>query len=61
VARLPERDQKIVHYHYFNGMRFEQIAELLGVSKPRVSQLHRGALTKLRDELGDSRQLYTIG
>ncbi|SAL10576.1 sigma-70 family RNA polymerase sigma factor [Caballeronia telluris] len=61
VSGLPERDHKIIHYHYFNGLRFDQIADILGVSKARVSQLHHAALARLRDHLGGSRQLYTIG
>jgi RNA polymerase sigma factor FliA len=61
VRQLDERDYKIIHYHYFNGMRFEQIADILGVSKARVSQLHRAALGRLRERLGNQRQLYTKG
>lgn len=39
------------YQHYFNGVEFKHIAELLGVSKGRVSQLHRAALEKVRARL----------
>ncbi|WP_244830727.1 sigma-70 family RNA polymerase sigma factor [Caballeronia sp. TF1N1] len=61
VSGMVERDRKIIQYHYFNGMRFEQIANILGISRARVSQLHHAALAHLREELGGSRHLYTIG
>jgi RNA polymerase sigma factor for flagellar operon FliA len=48
VAHLPEREAIIVRQHYENGMSFTQIALLLGVTKGRVSQLHRAAVERLR-------------
>jgi RNA polymerase sigma factor for flagellar operon FliA len=51
IVQLPERDRAILHYHYEEGMIFDQIGELLGITKGRVSQLHRGALELLRKRL----------
>ena len=51
VARLPEREAVIIRQHYENGVSFTRIAELLGLSKGRVSQLHAGALATLRKRL----------
>jgi RNA polymerase sigma factor for flagellar operon FliA len=51
VARLPEREARIVDLHYFQGVPFKEIATSLGVSEPRVSQLHSRALTMLRSLL----------
>ncbi len=47
VDRLPERERLIVRMHYFQGARFKDIGELLGVSEPRVSQLHTRAMKQL--------------
>lgn len=52
VDRLPERERTIVRLHYFEGVRFKDIGQLLGVSEPRISQLHSRALGRLRSELG---------
>ena len=51
VQQLPERTQKIIHYHYFLGLAFEPIGHLLGLTKGRISQLHRAALIELRQTL----------
>lgn len=47
VEALGERERLIIRGHYFQGLDFERLALLLGVSKGRVSQLHRTALVKL--------------
>lgn len=55
IARLPDREETIIRQHYENGVSFAQIAQLLGLSKGRVSQLHAAALAKLRANLGKIR------
>ena len=52
VAQLPEREAAVVGHHYSNGLSFGQIAELMGLSKGRISQLHHSALERLRKRLG---------
>lgn len=61
VAHLPDRTRKIIQYHYFHGLGFEQIADILGLSKGRISQLHRAALAELRKRLGEPEHLHVIG
>jgi RNA polymerase sigma factor for flagellar operon FliA len=51
VALLPEREADIVTWHYFDELAFKTIAGRLGVSEPRVSQLHSRALVRLKTEL----------
>ncbi|MEO7096626.1 MAG: sigma-70 family RNA polymerase sigma factor [Polyangiales bacterium] len=53
IAQLPERERTIVQMHYFQGARFKEIGALLGVSEPRVSQLHTRAMGQLKKILGD--------
>jgi RNA polymerase sigma factor for flagellar operon FliA len=53
VAQLPDRERLIVSMHYFDGVLFKDIGALLGVSEPRVSQLHARAMAKLRTLLQD--------
>ncbi len=48
LARLPERDRRIIRLHYMEDVNFDQIAVLLGLSKGRISQLHKAALMLLR-------------
>lgn len=56
VMRLPARERMVVQLHYFSDVRFKQIGELLGVSEPRVSQLHARALQRLREMLAPELQ-----
>ncbi len=51
VALLPEREASIVTWHYFEGVAFKDIAARLGVSEPRISQLHARAMGRLRTNL----------
>jgi RNA polymerase sigma factor for flagellar operon FliA len=53
IAQLPERERTIVQMHYFQGARFKEIGALLGVSEPRVSQLHTRAMGQLKKLLGE--------
>lgn len=48
VGTLPEREAFVIQQHYRNGVSFQQISMLLGVSKGRVSQIHKEALDRLR-------------
>lgn len=54
VGRLTAREQEVVRLHYFQSKSFDEVAEQLGLSKGRVSQLHTQALGRLRSLLGDS-------
>jgi RNA polymerase sigma factor for flagellar operon FliA len=49
MEKLPERERRIVGMHYFDGVKFKDIGAELGVSEPRVSQLHARALGLLRE------------
>jgi RNA polymerase sigma factor for flagellar operon FliA len=52
LDRLPQREQGIIRHHYLHGVPFEEIAAALGLSKGRVSQMHKAALALLRKRLG---------
>jgi RNA polymerase sigma factor FliA len=51
LAHLPDPGGQIIRYHYLDGLSFEQIARAFGLSKGRISQIHRGALRSLKDRL----------
>ena len=51
LALIPDREQMILRHHYLEGIALDVIAELLGLSKGRVSQLHKGAIALLRKRL----------
>ncbi len=49
VDKLTEPGRQIIRRHYFDGLQFSAIAELLGLSKGRISQLHARAISELRE------------
>lgn len=51
ISNLPAQEHKVIRYHYLEGLSFEHIATALGVSKGRISQIHRAALRSLRERL----------
>jgi RNA polymerase sigma factor FliA len=51
LDRLPAREQDIVRLHYREGMSFEQLGALFGVTKGRISQLHKAAIALMRKRL----------
>jgi len=54
VDRLPERERNIITAHYFEGVQLRAIAKDLGVSEPRVSQLHARAVARLREMMNEA-------
>jgi RNA polymerase sigma factor (sigma-70 family) len=51
VARLPERDKKILYLSYVEGWKNKNIASYLGVSSARITQLMEAIEQKCRMEL----------
>ena len=49
---LDERERKILHLRFFEGLTQSQIAQQVGISQMHVSRLIRRALEKIRDEIG---------
>jgi RNA polymerase sigma factor for flagellar operon FliA len=49
VDLLPERERHIVSSHYFRGVKFKDLGAELGVSEPRISQLHSRAIARLKE------------
>jgi RNA polymerase sigma factor for flagellar operon FliA len=47
IARLPERERQVISL-YSQGLTMKQIAQLMHVDESRVSQLHSGALVRLK-------------
>jgi RNA polymerase sigma factor for flagellar operon FliA len=52
-VRLPDKERTVIEWHYVEGKKFECLAEKLGLSKGRISQLHAQALLRMRHWLDD--------
>lgn len=51
MRTLPEREMALLAGFYFEGRRFDEVAEELGISKSWASRLHQKALDRLREAL----------
>lgn len=57
IAGLPDQDQTVVRLHYLEGLEFARIADTLGLTRGRISQIHAGALQRLRRRLPPPKNL----
>ena len=48
---LDERERKILHLRFFEGLTQSQIAQQVGISQMHVSRLIRRSLEKIREEI----------
>lgn len=53
IERLPERQRLVLRLYYDEGMTLRQIADVLGVTESRVSQIHAEAIGRLRAMVAD--------
>ncbi|HEX2039582.1 MAG TPA: SigB/SigF/SigG family RNA polymerase sigma factor [Acidimicrobiales bacterium] len=53
ISQLPPREQKILHYRFFEGMTQSEIAARLGISQMHVSRLLARSLAQLRSAAED--------
>jgi RNA polymerase sigma factor for flagellar operon FliA len=51
VRRLPQRDQIVLSLYYWERLSLTEIAQVLGVSESRISQVHGSAIRMLRSSL----------
>ena len=56
---LDERERKILHLRFFNGLTQSQIAQQIGISQMHVSRLIRRSLEKIRDEIAAEEEAGT--
>ena len=52
IQELPERERRVVLLYYERDLTMKEVAEVLGVTESRVSQVHAGALFRLSMRLG---------
>jgi RNA polymerase sigma factor for flagellar operon FliA len=49
VDALPDQERRVIKYHYLQNLEFTEIARAFGLSKGRISQIHKHALMLLRE------------
>ncbi|MET4682549.1 sigma-70 family RNA polymerase sigma factor [Brevundimonas faecalis] len=61
LDQLSPKERRIISLHYIEGLDFTSIAAAHGLSKGRISQLHKLALTQLRRRLLEPPSEYPSG
>jgi len=56
LEELSEREKLVVTLYYYEELTLKEIAQILGVTDSRVSQLHTKAILRLRGKLGKMRE-----
>lgn len=51
VDVLPERERMIINLYYYSELTYKEIAEIMGISESRISQLHTKAMMRLKSGL----------
>ncbi|WP_201774070.1 FliA/WhiG family RNA polymerase sigma factor [Demequina oxidasica] len=51
VQDVRDREQEVLRLYYYENLTLSQIGQILGVTESRVSQIHSGAVRKLRESL----------
>lgn len=55
LAELTERDRRVIHLYYVEGLTLAEVGEHVGVSESRVCQIHSKAMLALRTKLAERR------
>jgi len=56
IRTLKEKEQMVISLYYMEELNMKQIAEVMNVSEPRVSQIHSGAVRKLKEYIQTAMQ-----
>lgn len=51
IQSTRDREQEVLKLYYYENLTLAQIGKILGVTESRVSQIHSGAVKKLRESL----------
>lgn len=51
ISNLQENEQIVLSLHYVENLLLKEIAQIMNISEPRVSQIHTRAIGKLRKEM----------
>ena len=57
LKALDERERRIIHLRFWEGLTQSQIAQQVGISQMHVSRLIRRSLEKVREEIATGRNL----
>lgn len=54
VAGLATQEQAVIKYHYYHDLSFAHIADIMGLTRARISQIHAKAVMSVRKRYADT-------
>jgi RNA polymerase sigma factor for flagellar operon FliA len=57
IDALNERERTVISLYYYEKLKLKEIAEVLGVSESRVSQIHSAAILKMKQTMQNYMEL----
>ena len=51
IDMLPEREQQLIAFYYFEDLTLREISKIFGLGEPRICQLHAQAVLRLRGKI----------
>lgn len=51
ISQLNEKEKQVVSLYYYENLKLKEIAEILGITESRVSQIHSASMIKLKQKL----------
>jgi RNA polymerase sigma factor for flagellar operon FliA len=60
AATLPDKERTVIQYHYYHQIGFDDIGSILGITKGRVSQIHKQGLLRIREAIEGSKRIDTL-
>jgi RNA polymerase sigma factor for flagellar operon FliA len=61
IEELPEKERLVLTLYYYEELTMREIGMTLGVVESRVSQIHSGAVRRLRSALGEKNTRRGVG
>ena len=53
MKRLSEKEKLMISLYYVEELNMKQVAQVMNVSEPRVSQIHSNAIRKLKQYMSE--------
>lgn len=53
IDQLNEKEKQVVSLYYYENLKLKEIAEILGITESRVSQIHSASMIKMKHMLSD--------
>jgi RNA polymerase sigma factor FliA len=60
LGTLKPREKLILSLYYYEELTLKEIQQILGISMPRISQIHKNVLKKLKETLKDKKDILVL-